>query len=405
MQRVSESRIVPPDAPRRVHAGKSQVRVRVDGKDQWCDLTASGRFKVYKPEWYARLRHADGTTKLVKLLRDKTASETLLSNLRKQQERFLVGLEIPVTKSGEDFPKLLARFWTSRARSGRCTDVYLTNSKAVLEKTLKELGISSLDRLAVALSKKAMGVWVDKLLDQGYGSGSINQKIIQVQVFVKWLVEDGSIPHAPILKKVSFEAKSQRRPITPEEVELLAKVAPWPRNLFYRLLFCTLSRKAALWNIEAEDLILDEQNPYLILRRRKSKTKTEVEVPLPRWLLPDLRRLMAEHIPGQSLFHQMDIRSLNSWLDRDLMTVGIKKHLPDGKLVVHSFRHGGTTELLKSGVSVLLVQRLGGWRSLDQISRVYSHLMPRRDREEIDRVFSRHHVVEKSTQSESGKGT
>ena len=400
MQRVSESRVVPPDAPRRVHNGKAQVRVRVDGKDQWCDLTASGRFKVYKPEWYARLRHADGTTKLVKLLRDKTASETLLSNLRKQQERFLVGLETPVTKSGEDFPKLLARFWTSRARSGRCTDVYLSNSKAVLEQTLKELGVSSLDRLAMALHKKAMGGWVDKLLDEGYSNGSINQRIIQLQVFMKWLVEDGSIPHAPILKKLPAGAKSQRRPITAEEVELLASVAPWPRNLFYRLLFCTLSRKTALWNIEAQDLILDEQNPYLILRRRNSKTKVEVEAPLPRWLLPDLRRLLAEHIPGQRLFHLLDHHNLNNELDRDLKAVGIEKHLPDGKLVVHSFRHGGTTELLKGGVSVLLVQRLGGWRSLDQISRVYSHLMPRRDREEIDRVFSRHNVAAKSTQTE-----
>ena len=405
MQRVSESRIVPPDAPRRVHAGKSQVRVRVDGKDQWCDLTASGRFKVYKPEWYARLRHADGTTRLVKLLRDKTASETLLSNLRKQQERFSVGLETPVTKSGEDFPKLLARFQTSRARSGRCTDVYMANSKVILERTLKELGVSSLDRLAMALNKKAMGVWVDKLQDEGYASASINQRIIQLKVFLKWLVEDGSIPHAPILKKVSGEAKSQRRPITAEEVELLASVAPWPRDLFYRLLFCTLSRKTALGNIEAQDLILDEQNPYLILRRRKSKTKTEVEAPLPRWLLPDLRRLMAERIPGQRLFHLLDHHNLNNELDRDLKAVGIEKHLPDGKLVLHSFRHGGTTELLKSGVSVLLVQRLGGWRSLDQISRVYSHLMPRRDREEIDRVFSQHHVAGKLTQTESSKGT
>jgi integrase len=114
---------------------------------------------------------------------------------------------------------------------------------------------------------------------------------------------------------------------------------------------------------------------------------------------------MAERIPGQSLFHLLDHHNLNNELDRDLKTVGIEKHLPDGKLVLHSFRHGGTTELLKSGVSVLLVQRLGGWRSLDQISRVYSHLMPRRDREEIDRVFSQHRVAGKLTQTESSKGT
>jgi integrase len=405
MQRVSESRKVPPGAPRRVSKGKEQVKVRVDGKDQWCELTASGRFKVYKPEWYARLKHADGTVKLVKLLRDKTASETLLSNLRKQQERILVGLETPVAKSGEEFPKILERFWNARARSGRCTEVYLTRSKAILDLNLKELGISSLDRIAVACGKKSMDHWVDRLLKDGYSNGAINQRIIQCQIFLKWLKEDGSIPHAPTLKKLSEVAKDQRRPITAEEVEKLASAAPWPRNLFYRMLFCTLARKAALRNIEPQDLILDEKSPCLILRSRKSKTKVEVEAPLPVWMLPDLRRLMAESIPGQRLFHRLDRYNLNDELDRDLKTVGIEKYSPDGKLVIHSFRHGGTTELLKSGVSVLLVQRLGGWKSLDQISKVYSHLIPRRDREEIDRVFNRKQTDSKLPQVESVKDT
>jgi hypothetical protein len=55
--------------------------------------------------------------------------------------------------------------------------------------------------------------------------------------------------------------------------------------------------------------------------------------------------------------------------------------------MIHGLRHGGATEMLEKGVSVLLVQRMGGWRSLQVLSKHYAHLSPIRSRKEIDNVF------------------
>ena len=398
MQRVSETRRIPEGAPTRRFKGVDQVKVRVDGVERWCDISSPGRFKVYKPEWYARLKLADGTYKLTKLLRDKTASELLLADLRRREERIQVGLETPAKKTGEKFSVLLARFWAARARNGRCTSVYLTRSKAILDLNLRELGIRDLGRVAVATGKKAMDKWVDDRLKDGYSNGAINQRLIQLQIFLKWLHEEGLLTVLPKIRKLANIGRDPRRPVTADEVERLATVAPWPRNLFYRLLFCTLARKSALRNIEANDLVLDDERPYLILRARKSKTKSQVEAPLPTWLLPALRQLVHEAIPGKRLFHQLDCFNLNDELDKDLKACGIEKHSPDGKLVLHSFRHGGTTALLQAGVSVILVQRLGGWSSLDQISKTYAHLIPRKDREAIDEVFGKMRTQSKANQ-------
>lgn len=388
MYHKQDTRPVPPDAPRRIHGGISQAKIRVDGKDVWCDLTPTGRAKVTRAEWYGQLRKADGTIKPVRLCRDKAAAEALFSKLQRQEERIRAGLEIPIRETKEDFPAILARFWKDRARR-QCTPVYLSEAKAKLGRAMAELGLDSMEKIK-ALTKVKLEAWMDDMKSRTGGlaaSGTKFQKAIQLKVLLSWLMKENLISRIPEFPRNKVVAKFPRRDITRQEVDKLVAASPWPRNLLYGLGFSTLARRGALFNIRAEDLDLDPVSPSLMLRARHSKTKTEQKIPIPRKLVPDLARLISETKPGRPIFQTIDQGRLSEFFEADLKAAGVPKETENGRLVIHSLRHGGATELLQKGVSVVLVQRMGGWSSPMVLLRHYAHLSPVRDRKDIDAVF------------------
>ena len=388
MYRKQETRPIPPDAQRRTHQGKAQAKIRVDGKDTWCDLTPSGRARIVRAEWYGQLRMADGSIKPIRLCRDKSSAESLLAEMQKKQERIRTGLEIPVEETAEDFHALLARFWKERARS-ECTDVYIAQARARLDYALKELGLDSMVKVR-SLDRKKLETWLDGMTVKAGGhasQGTKNQKVIQLRVFLRWLHSEKLIPAMVDFPRTGVRAKFPRRNITRPELEKLVAASPWPRNIFYSLGFATLARRGALLRIRPEDLNLDPQNPSLMLRARHSKTKTDHQVPIPRKLIPDLSRLVSQCEPGKFIFRKINECNLSAFFAEDLQAAGIPRENEDGRLVVHSLRHGGATELLQRGVSVVLVQRMGGWKNPMVLLKHYAHLSPVRDRKEIDAIF------------------
>ena len=378
-----ETRAVPSDAPKRVHRGKDQAKLRVDGKEIWMDLNANGRVSITRPEWYAQLRMADGTTKTIKLCRDKQASEGILAEKRIEQERIRAKLEIPIEKTAEDFPGLVERFITSRARSG-CTDVYVQEVRALLGRALGELGVKSMDGIH-SLTGKKLEAWIDSLK---LSTGSKQQRVIQVKSFCKWLQRQNLVRVIPTFPAVSFQAKHPRRAMTRAEVDALESIAPWPRNIFYALAFATIARRGALLAMTAKDLNIENPKaPWMMLRAKHAKTKIDQQIPIPTRLVPKLKKLVKECPAGVPLFHKLLTLNLSTRFWADLKKAGIPRETEEGMAVIHSLRHGGTTELLNKGVSILLVQRMGGWASLQVLSRHYAHLSPVRSRKEIDSVF------------------
>lgn len=382
MKRKHDTREVPVDAKRRVREGVEQAMLTVFGKDVWCDLTPTGRAKVLRPEWYASLRMADGTTKLVKLCRDKLAAEMMLAKLRTEQDRISVGLSVPIAVTTEKFSDLIARYWSVKASSG-CTDVYMREAQARLAMVLAQLKIDSLVGVK-ELTEKKISKWLDGLQ---LSNGSKIQRIVQIKCFMKWLLAGGLIRRVPAFPKIADTAKYTRRPMTRAEVDLLEAHSPWPRGLFYALAFTTLARRGALLSLLAADVHLSDHDSSILLRARHSKTKTTQQVPVPKRLLEPLRQLISECPSGVPLFHCMGSLNIHHMFKRDLKAAGIPHETERGIAVVHSLRHGGTTELLEKGVSVLLVQRMGGWKTLRVLSKHYAHLSPIRSRREIDSVF------------------
>ena len=124
-----------------------------------------------------------------------------------------------------------------------------------------------------------------------------------------------------------------------------------------------------------------------MLRAKYAKTKLDQQVPIPTRLVPKLKNLIDECPAGVPLFHKLLTINLNTNFWADLKRAGIPRETEEGMAVIHSLRHGGTTELLSKGVSIILVQKMGGWKSLSMLSGHYAHLSPVRSRKEIDSVF------------------
>lgn len=383
MFKKTETRKVPDDAPRRTTKGIQQAKLRVDGSDVWVDLNAKGRAVIVRPDWYAQLRMADGTTKTIKLCRDKQSAEGILAEKRTQQERIRAGLEFKLEETGEDFPALLERFHSVKSRRG-CTGVYIAEAKALLRRSLDELGVDSMKGM-LAMTSKRIEAWIDSLT---LSNGSKNQRLIQLKALCRWLHREKLIPALPDFPTVSTQAKEQRRALTRKEVDALEKAAPWPRGLFYALAFATIARRGALLALTANDLNLaDPKAPWMMLRAQHSKTKTDQQIPIPSRLAPGLKKLIKNCPLGAPLFHKLLTLNLSTRFWADLKKAKIPRKNHEGVAVIHSLRHGGTTELLSKGVSILLVQRMGGWASLRVLSKHYAHLSPVKSRKEIDSVF------------------
>ena len=173
-----------------------------------------------------------------------------------------------------------------------------------------------------------------------------------------------------------------------EEVEQLASAAPWPRSILYRLAFATLARRSALIALTVDDLVISlKGGATILLRPEEAKTKQGQQVPVPQRLLKDLKRLAKESETGR-LFEKVMRNNFSLTFDADLLAAKIPKNTTDGIASFHSLRHGGTTHLIRSGVPMVLVQRMGGWQSINILAKHYSHLTPVSDREQIDRAMS-----------------
>lgn len=382
---------VAPEKPRRNHRGKHQALVRFDGKDTWVDLNAAGRAKLVLPEWYSTLRMADGRLKVVKLARDKTASEMLLNKMRTEQALIKAGMLPPQKDPDPEFSVLLERFYTELARRG-CTSVHVNRMRFHLGQAMTDLSIKGLTDLR-SITSADLTRWLDQLRVANrkdcdpISPGTRQVKVTCLRSFFRWLLQNKHIHALPGFPKVAFNASRARRALTRPEVDKLEATAPWPRNLLYALAFATLARSAAIQSIRAEDIFLDDPaGPWIKLQKATSKTKTEQRVPLPPRLVPSIRKLIKERGNGVPLFGFLRPTKTKVWQD-DLQAAGIPFETMEGLAVFHSLRHGGATEMLLKGVDILLVQRMGGWKSVAMLSKHYAHLSPVRDRAKIDEAF------------------
>jgi integrase len=350
----------------------------------WVPVSTGGRARVQHSEWHGQLKGADGRTRLVKLCSDREASAAMLRDLQRTEDRVRAGLEAPVVKSIETVAELVDRYESEKRAEGLGRRS-LDNLFQSLRPAVKALGLESLDDVR-RLEAAKISKWFTGLTTT---PGTNAKKLIRLGQFLRWLLDQKLIPEVPRLPKSSSALTHRRRPLWFEDVEKLAKVAPWPRCLFYRLAFATIGRRGAILALTGKDFALDGNGGAVVtFRAEHAKTKRAQLVPVPDRLVPDLRRLIGE-TKGGRLFACLTDRGggLQEIFQNDLKAAQIPKQTAEGVACIHSIRHGGASHLARGGVPLLLLKEMGGWSSISIVSKHYSHLSPTTDRRLIDRLM------------------
>ena len=362
--------------PTREYCGQSQAQLRLDGQLRWVPINSTGRAVVETADYYAKVRQPDGSVKAVRLARDKTAASTILADMRRTRERVKAGLTTEGSVEDADLAGLIAKFHANRlTRKGGV-------NQASYEKRLL-LACEGLrwNRLSDIRSTTAtrLDVWASTLT----GATDTQKKHLDVvRQFLVFLFKRKLIAEAIELPKPRKLPPTIRRSIPSEQVEQLANANP-ARGLLYRLAFCTLARKGSLAALTAEDCHLDDpKKAWISFKPEHNKTATGNAVPIPERLVEPLRALCLEKPAGRLLVfpHQRQFGA-------DIKRAGLPKKTADGVFCFHSLRHSGATHLVKKGLPLHLVQRIGGWLSLTMLTQRYSHLCAQDGRELLASAF------------------
>jgi integrase len=383
MHKPTYTRPVPAGAKTRVVKGKTEVCLMHDGKMTWFPLSKGGRARIPSKDWHGQVRLANGQIVTIRLVKNKEASQRILHNRQIKEDNIASGRELPaLIETTKPLAEYVCQFEAERASSG-ISHKTLANTRPALRRALADLELVTVQDLR-ALTSEWISQW---FVGMDKAPGTKGKILETLKLFTRWMADRSLLAASPKFPKYSTKIVCARRPLTIDEVERLAKVSPWPRSLLYRLAFATIARRSALMNLKAEDLKFGSAGVTIMLRPELAKTKQGQQVPAPGHLTADLQRLVGE-CPTGNLFAGARQGNFSENFNSDLKAAKIEKLTADGAACFHSLRHGGTTHLIRSGVPMVLVQRMGGWVNLNILAKHYSHLSPVTDREQIDRAMS-----------------
>ena len=362
--------------PTREYCGQSQAQLRLDGQLRWVPINSTGRAVVETADYYAKVRQPDGSVKAVRLARDKTAASTILADMRRTRERVKAGLTTEGSVEDADLAGLIAKFHASRAAKKTASD-----QSAYENRLLRVCEGLRWKRLVDVRSTTAMKLdaWASGL---NGATATQRKQIFSLRQFLVFLRKRQLIAELVELPKARSLPPIVRRHISGDQVEMLACANP-ARGLLYRLAFCSLARKGSLAALTAADCHLDDQkNAWISFVPEFNKTSTGLAVPIPERLVEPLRALCLEKPVGR-LFALPYLKQFIA----DLARAGLPRKNAEGVLVFHSLRHSGATHLVKKGLPLHLIQRIGGWSSLSVLTARYSHLCAQNGRELLAAAF------------------
>lgn len=230
--------------------------------------------------------------------------------------------------------------------------------------------------------------WVSELQEQGKKRDTIQRALHILRSLLDTAVEGRLIPTNPVVNvKVKRDTLPERRFLTPEQVEHLAKAMPEGQyqTLIYTLAYCGL-RISELAALDVADW-LRHNNRISVTKAIKgpgcigpTKTYETRQVPVPEFLAKQLDNLVANRPASAPLFTSPGGSRLQTNNYRKRVFVpgleeAMAKHaLPEVR--PHALRHTCASMAISSGASVKAVQRLLGHESAAVTLDVYSDLFP-----------------------------
>jgi integrase len=209
-----------------------------------------------------------------------------------------------------------------------------------------------------------------------------------------------------ILKQMSISRTTEKKQtsgsnlkfLTPDQINLFLGVCGqhWPEyRHFFQFLFMTGTRLGEALAFTWDDIFWDDKVVTInkSFRRRLGSTKTGVEreVDIPDVMVDALKRLHTKRkrealrtgsgLPGV-VFHRNGSHMSQNTARNVFKRVLKKAALPCHR--IHDSRHSYASLMLKNGASLDYVKRMLGHSNIAMTSNIYGHLMPNRDRTQVN---------------------
>jgi integrase len=159
-----------------------------------------------------------------------------------------------------------------------------------------------------------------------------------------------------------FKAETkEREPVDLDWINAFCKHANPQMEALALFMFLTGARVGEALAIKWPDVNFEKKDVLI----RQTKVASERRAHLPQRLIVALANL--ERMPGRNVFgyqHPDDI--WRAW-EGAIKKAGIKRLTP------HCCRHGFATGLIRAGVDVVTVAKLGGWKNVTQVLKTYGH--------------------------------
>lgn len=165
------------------------------------------------------------------------------------------------------------------------------------------------------------------------------------------------------VKVKRFKGKSEKKePATAEWVEAFQKHATSPYiGALCLFMYLTGARVGEACQVEWRDVNLQER--WVSISATKGGEDDPANLPMP--LVVALSNL--ERVNGRPVFWYEHPDNLKPAWNATIIAAGITRLTP------HCCRHGFATDLLRKGVDVVTVAKLGRWKSAEQVLKTYGH--------------------------------
>ena len=182
---------------------------------------------------------------------------------------------------------------------------------------------------------------------------TLNEYLNCFNAFLNWLVNRGTIELNPLLKVPRAETRGKqrrkRRSLTEEEFKRFINSSPYERSIVYHVAAYTGLRRSELKSITWNDINLEAQFPFIVVRDCISKNKITQSVPLH----PDLVERLKEKKKGSETNEPaFEVPSRLHHFKKDLDAVGIPFKDEEGRQVdFHALRTTFATFLQSNGAN------------------------------------------------------
>jgi len=282
--------------------------------------------------------------------------------------------------------------WTGELLSRVQTDAILRwvaerqRSREVIVKRRRRPGET------VAQFRKATDRRENRTLSGATGA-TVNRDLALCSALYTWAIQAGHAEENPFKRVKRFREDSEGRGIdlSPEEARALVTAAPAALRLYLIAALSTARRRGALLALRWRDVDLERR--AITFRAAADKARRFSVVPM----TDDLHHLLValdeerqrhDLDANDPVFRLPDGRPLDGWQLRRLWEPTIARcvSIPfekRGAFRIHDLRHTAASLLVRAGVPLHELMRIGGWSTYKMVLR-YAHLAPESGRKAVN---------------------